>query len=213
MGKKSRNQRGPGVSRAGATGSNLRSAPPERDLRLSATTSVLRCGESLARRRYRRTMTAKERLRQALDTMAEEEAGAALRTLAEASGDPVAWMLDHAPIDDEPETDDERQAVAEARADRERGIEPVSLEDVKAEFGTPMRSPARNAMERAISDDLAGRESHVPNRVAFIDVDEPHAGHEIAAALDRGYAVALTSSDGRERILNEHAWDFPACGH
>jgi len=48
-------------------------------------------------------MTAKERLRQALDTMTEEEAGAALRTLADASGDPVAWMLDHAPIDDEPE--------------------------------------------------------------------------------------------------------------
>jgi hypothetical protein len=80
-------------------------------------------------------MTAKERLRQALDTMTEEEAGEALRTLAEASGDPVAWMLDHAPIDDEPETNEERQAVAEARADRERGIEPIPLEDVKAEFG------------------------------------------------------------------------------
>jgi hypothetical protein len=80
-------------------------------------------------------MTAKERLRQALDTMTEEEAGAALRTLAQASGDPVAWMLDHAPLDDEPETDDERQAVAEARADRERGIESIPLEDVRAEFG------------------------------------------------------------------------------
>jgi hypothetical protein len=28
--------------------------------------------------------------------------------------DPVAWMLDHAPLDDEPETDDERRAVAHA---------------------------------------------------------------------------------------------------
>ncbi len=43
-------------------------------------------------------------------------------------------MLDHAPLDDEPETDEERRAVAEARADRERGIEPVPLETVIAEF-------------------------------------------------------------------------------
>jgi hypothetical protein len=43
-------------------------------------------------------------------------------------------MLDHAPPDDEPGTDDERRAVAEARADRERGIKPVPLDDVLAEF-------------------------------------------------------------------------------
>jgi hypothetical protein len=79
-------------------------------------------------------MTVKERLRHAVDAMTDEEAQAALRTLAEASGDPVAWMLAHAPIDDEPETDEERQAVAEARADRERGLNPVPLEDVIAEF-------------------------------------------------------------------------------
>jgi hypothetical protein len=43
-------------------------------------------------------------------------------------------MLDHAPLDDEPETDEERRAVAEARADRERGVKPVPLDDVVAEF-------------------------------------------------------------------------------
>ena len=43
-------------------------------------------------------------------------------------------MLDHAPIDDEPETEEERRAVAEAHADRERGIQPVPLESVIAEF-------------------------------------------------------------------------------
>jgi hypothetical protein len=59
---------------------------------------------------------------------------AALRTLADASGDPVAWMLDHAPLDDEPETEKERRAVAETHADRERGIEPVPLESVLTEF-------------------------------------------------------------------------------
>jgi hypothetical protein len=79
-------------------------------------------------------MTVKERLRQAVDAMTDEEAAAALRTLAETSGDPVAWMLEHAPVDDEPESDEERRAVAEARADRERGVGPVPLEDVLAEF-------------------------------------------------------------------------------
>jgi hypothetical protein len=66
--------------------------------------------------------------------MSDEEAQAALRTLAESSGDPVAWMLDHAPLDDEPETEEERRAVAEAHADRERGIHPVPFESVIAEF-------------------------------------------------------------------------------
>lgn len=79
-------------------------------------------------------MTVKERLRNAVETMNDEEASTALRTLAQASGDPVAWMLDHAPLDDEPESKQERRAVAEARADRERGIAPVPLESVLAEF-------------------------------------------------------------------------------
>jgi hypothetical protein len=79
-------------------------------------------------------MTVKERLHNAVETMSDDEAQVALRTLAEASGDPVAWMLDHAPLDDEPETEDERRAVAEANTDREQGIEPVPLERVLAEF-------------------------------------------------------------------------------
>lgn len=68
----------------------------------------------------------------AVDTMTDEEARVALRTFAEASGDPVVWTLDHALLDDEHETD---EAVAEARADRERGVQPVPLEDLLAEFG------------------------------------------------------------------------------
>jgi hypothetical protein len=79
-------------------------------------------------------MTVKERLHTAVETMSDEEAQAALRTLAESSGDPVAWMLDHAPLDDEPETEGERRAVAEAHANRERGIQPVPIESVIAEF-------------------------------------------------------------------------------
>lgn len=90
---------------------------------------------ALARSRYGRTMSAREQLHLAIESMTEQEALAALRTLAEASDDPVAWMLDHAPVDDEPETDEERQAVAECHADRERGVKPIPLQDVLAEFG------------------------------------------------------------------------------
>ena len=79
-------------------------------------------------------MTVKDRLHNAVESMTDKEASEALRTLADASGDPVAWMLDHAPLDDEPEAEDERRAVAEAHADREQGIEPVPLESVLAEF-------------------------------------------------------------------------------
>ncbi len=49
--------------------------------------------------------------------------------------DPVRWMLDHAPIDDELETEEERHAIAEVHADRARGIRPVPLEVALAEFG------------------------------------------------------------------------------
>lgn len=43
-------------------------------------------------------------------------------------------MHDNAPIDDQPETQEERDAVAEVRADRARGIGPVPLEDALTEF-------------------------------------------------------------------------------
>lgn len=79
-------------------------------------------------------MTVKERLHHAVETMTDDEAHRALQTLADASGDPIAWMLEHAQEDDEPETNEEREAVAAARADRERGIAPVPLEEVLAEF-------------------------------------------------------------------------------
>lgn len=67
------------------------------------------------------------------------------------------------------------------------------------------RSASATALDRAIANDLAGRPSRYPERTAFIDADEPHAGREITAALDRGYAVVLVSADGREHILTAHA--------
>jgi hypothetical protein len=80
-------------------------------------------------------VTVKEQLHQAVEAMSEEEAGTALRTLADASGDPVAWMLAHAPLDDEPETDEERSAVAEARRELAEGEPAIPLEQVKRELG------------------------------------------------------------------------------
>jgi hypothetical protein len=50
-------------------------------------------------------MSVKERLHAAVDAMSEPEAAAALQSLATASGDPLAWMLDHAPSA-APETDE-----------------------------------------------------------------------------------------------------------
>jgi sirohydrochlorin ferrochelatase len=74
-----------------------------------------------------------------------------------------------------------------------------------------MRSPSANAMARAIADDLAGRALRYPDRVAFIDADEPRAGREIAVAIDRGYVVVLASADGREHILTAQALGCPSC--
>ena len=85
--------------------------------------------------RYAWIVTVKEQLHQAVEAMTDEEASAALRTLADASGDPVAWMLAHAPLDDEPETEDERSAVAEAKRELAAGVPGIPLEQVKRELG------------------------------------------------------------------------------
>ncbi len=76
----------------------------------------------------------KEQLHQAVEAMTDEEASAALRALADASGDPVAWMLAHAPLDDEPETEEERSAVAEAKRELAAGVPAIPLEQVKREL-------------------------------------------------------------------------------
>lgn len=85
--------------------------------------------------RYAWDVTVKEQLHQAVNAMTEEEALAAMRTLADASGDPVAWMLAHAPVDDEPETEEERDAVAEAKRELAAGEPAIPLEQVKRELG------------------------------------------------------------------------------
>jgi hypothetical protein len=61
--------------------------------------------------------------------------------MTQSQPDPVAWMLDHAPLDDAPETDEERRAAAPTRADRARGIQPVPLDEVLRKFDSTLDPP------------------------------------------------------------------------
>jgi hypothetical protein len=73
-------------------------------------------------------------LHRLVDELPDESLDAAVVLLTRAK-DPVLAALEAAPFDDEPETEEERRAVADAHTERERGIEPVPLERVLAEFG------------------------------------------------------------------------------
>lgn len=78
-------------------------------------------------------MTAKEKLKRAVEELSEAEAAEALDVLIHGNQRrSLDELLDNASIDDEPETDEERKAVAEAREALRRG-ETVSLDQVRAE--------------------------------------------------------------------------------
>ncbi len=76
-------------------------------------------------------VTAKEQLRDRIELLSEGEARQALRALEVSLGrDSVQSFFDDAPLDDEPVSAEEDAAVAEARAEVERG-ETVSLEQAR----------------------------------------------------------------------------------
>lgn len=78
-------------------------------------------------------MTTREALHRLIDSIppsSYEEARDALEPLA----DPVLAALANAPIDDEPETDEERVAVEEGRAALRAG-QYATLEEVRRELG------------------------------------------------------------------------------
>ena len=52
----------------------------------------------------------------------------------ERRNDPLVRFLDAAPLDDEPETDDERAAVAEVEADRAAGVATVSFDEIRRAY-------------------------------------------------------------------------------
>lgn len=84
-------------------------------------------------------MTAKEKLRRAVEELSEAEAEDALEILVtrreegERTASTLDELLDGAPIDDEPETEEERRAVAEAREELRRG-DVISAEEIKREI-------------------------------------------------------------------------------
>jgi hypothetical protein len=81
-------------------------------------------------------MTIKDELYRLVDELPEKEWHAAKRFLEYLRnlGDPVLQALMEAPYDDEPETEEERAAVAEAQGDFEAG-RVVTHEELKREFG------------------------------------------------------------------------------
>ena len=81
-------------------------------------------------------MPTRDTLHRLIDELPESELTAAERFLHDlrATADPVLRALLEAPPDDEPETDEERRAVHEAREELARG-EVRTLEEVWREFG------------------------------------------------------------------------------
>jgi hypothetical protein len=81
-------------------------------------------------------MSARDSLHRLIDELPESELPAAERFLnyLHATADPVLKALFEAPLDDEPETEEERRAVKEAREELARG-EVRTLEDVRRELG------------------------------------------------------------------------------
>jgi len=76
----------------------------------------------------------KERLRDVVDQMSDEEAEATLRRIVAQRTDPFLRFLDAAPIDDEPVSSDEEDALAEVEADRAAGVPRVSFDDIKHKY-------------------------------------------------------------------------------
>jgi hypothetical protein len=82
------------------------------------------------------SMPTRDTLHRLIDELPESELGAAERFLhyLHATAAPVLRTLLEAPLDDEPETEDERQAAQEARDELARG-EVRTLEEVRRELG------------------------------------------------------------------------------
>lgn len=72
-------------------------------------------------------MTAKEKLRERIEALSEQEAGEALRLL-DMRADPVIAAFRDAPVDDEPWTEEDEAAAVEGRADLAAG-HTISLDE------------------------------------------------------------------------------------
>jgi len=79
-------------------------------------------------------MTAKEKLLERVTRLSEDEADETLRLL-EGREDPVAHLLDGAPIEDEEIFPEEEAAVREARDELAAGAATVPHEEIKRKHG------------------------------------------------------------------------------
>lgn len=82
-----------------------------------------------------RGVTIKERLHELVDELSDAEAGEALRYIAERRSDPVVAVFRDAPVDDEPVTLADEQALAEVHADRDAGVARISFAEIKRSHG------------------------------------------------------------------------------
>ncbi len=80
----------------------------------------------------------RERVKKLVDLVPDSDLDAAARMLRGLAVDPVAWTLDNAPLDDEPITQEDIDAQAEARADIAAG-RVYSHEDVVRRLGLARR--------------------------------------------------------------------------
>jgi hypothetical protein len=80
-------------------------------------------------------MTAKEKLHAAVERLSETEAAETLDYIARRHGerDALTVLLEGAPLDDEPTTQEEEEGLREAREQVERG-ETISAEEIRREF-------------------------------------------------------------------------------
>jgi Arc/MetJ-type ribon-helix-helix transcriptional regulator len=78
-------------------------------------------------------MTAREKLREAVEQLSEDEAEDALRYLATRDADPLLEAIERAPLDDEPTSADEDRTAREAWTDYEQGHS-VALHEIRHEF-------------------------------------------------------------------------------
>jgi len=79
-------------------------------------------------------MTVKERLHQIVDEMSDTEAATTLERLAARRADPLARLLDTAPEDDEPLTDEEAMAIRQGYDELDAG-KGVSLDELQRRLG------------------------------------------------------------------------------
>lgn len=76
-------------------------------------------------------MLTRDELHQLVDALPEDKLGVAAAALGDLT---ESYTLESAPLDDEPEDEGERAAVAEARAAYRGGVV-VSHDEIKREFG------------------------------------------------------------------------------